>query len=38
MYEWLLFAHLLGVALLLAGLGVHVVSVERLRSAPGSRM
>jgi len=34
MYEWLLFAHLLGVALLLAGLGVHVVSVERLRSAP----
>ena len=34
MYEWLLFTHLLGVALLLAGLGVHVVSVERLRSAP----
>lgn len=34
MYEWLLFAHLLGVALLLAGLGVHVVSVERLRQAP----
>ncbi len=34
MYEWLLFAHLLGVAVLLAGLGVHVVSVERLRQAP----
>ena len=33
MYEWLLFGHLLGVALLLAGLGIHVVSVERLRQA-----
>jgi hypothetical protein len=33
MYQWLLFAHLLGVAVLLAGLGVHVVSVERLRHA-----
>jgi hypothetical protein len=34
MYEWLLFAHLVGLAFLLAGLGVHVVSVERLRSTP----
>jgi hypothetical protein len=33
MYEWLLFAHLLGVAVLLAGSGVRVVSVERLRHA-----
>lgn len=33
MYEWLLFGHLLGVAVLLAGVGVHVVSVERLRQA-----
>lgn len=33
MYEWLLFGHLLGVAVLLAGLGVHVVSVDRLRQA-----
>jgi hypothetical protein len=33
MYEWLLFAHLLGVAVLLAGLGDHVVSVDRLRQA-----
>jgi hypothetical protein len=32
-YEWLLFGHLLGVALLLAGLGAHIVSVERLRRA-----
>src|SRR4030095_10689934 len=31
MYEWLLFGHLLGVALLLAGLGAHTVGVERLR-------
>jgi len=34
MYEWLLFGHLLGVAVLLAGLGIHVVGVERLRQAP----
>ena len=33
MYEWLLFGHLLGVALFLAGLGVHIVSVDRLRHA-----
>lgn len=33
MYEWLLFGHLLGVAVLLAGVGIHVVSVERLRQA-----
>jgi hypothetical protein len=33
MYEWLLFGHLLGVAVMLAGLGVHMVSVERLRQA-----
>ena len=33
MYEWLLFAHLLGVAVLLGGVGIHVVSVERLRQA-----
>ena len=31
MYQWLLFGHLLGVAVMLAGLGVHMVSVERLR-------
>lgn len=31
MYKWLLFGHLLGVGLLLAGLGAHTVSVERLR-------
>ncbi len=31
MHEWLLFGHLLGVAVMLSGLGVHVVSVERLR-------
>ena len=31
MYAWLLYAHLLGVGLLLAGLGAHTVSVERLR-------
>jgi uncharacterized membrane protein len=30
-YEWILFGHLLGVALLLAGLGAHTVAVERLR-------
>jgi hypothetical protein len=30
-YEWLLFGHLLGVALLLAGLGAHTAGVERLR-------
>lgn len=34
MYEWLLFGHLLGVAVLLAGVGIHVVGVERLRQAP----
>lgn len=33
MYQWLLFGHLLGVAVLLAGLGVHVISVEQLRQA-----
>jgi len=33
MYEWLQFAHLLGVAVLLAGLGVHVLSVDRLWQA-----
>ena len=33
MYEWLLFGHLLGVAVMLSGLGVHMVSVERLRHA-----
>jgi uncharacterized membrane protein len=32
-YQWFLFAHLIGVALLLAGLGAHTVSVERLRHA-----
>lgn len=32
-YEWFLYAHLLGVAILLAGLGAHTVSVERLRHA-----
>jgi hypothetical protein len=31
MYESLLFGHLLGVAVMLSGLGVHMVSVERLR-------
>ena len=31
MYEWLLFGHLVGVAIMLSGLGVHIVSVERLR-------
>lgn len=34
MYEWLLFGHVLGVAVLLAGVGIYVVSVERLRQAP----
>ena len=33
MYQWLLFGHLLGVAVMLAGLGVHMVSVERLGQA-----
>jgi uncharacterized membrane protein len=33
MYQWLLFGHILGVAVLLAGLGVHVINVERLRQA-----
>jgi hypothetical protein len=33
MYERLLFGHLLGVAVMLAGLGVHMVSVEGLRQA-----
>jgi hypothetical protein len=33
MYEWLLFGHVLGVAVLLAGVGIYVVSVERLRQA-----
>lgn len=31
MYEWLLFGHVLGVAVMLSGLGVHMVSVERFR-------
>lgn len=31
MYEWLLFAHVFGVGVLLAGLGLRAVSVERLR-------
>ena len=33
MYEWLLFGHVLGVAVLLAGVGIYVLSVERLRQA-----
>lgn len=37
MYEWLLYAHLLGVALALAGLGAHTVSVERLRRSETTR-
>jgi hypothetical protein len=37
LYEWLLYAHLLGVGLLLAGLGAHAVSVERLRRSETTR-
>ena len=37
MYDWLLYAHLLGVGLLLAGLGAHTVSVERLRRSETTR-
>ncbi|MGH2577545.1 MAG: hypothetical protein ACRDG9_07330 [Actinomycetota bacterium] len=33
MYQWLLFGHLVGVGVLLAGLGVHVINVGRLRQA-----
>jgi hypothetical protein len=36
-YAWLLYVHLLGVGLLLAGLGAHIVSVERLRRAETTR-